>query len=156
MIPSRTRRGKDETWHLYPILARVELDTKERYKFFGLRSQRCCGIGSGPRRGRSLFRQCTPHATRCDIARKRELVASAGPGSSAATASLSRRGLHPTIQCTAILEDARDAVLNFPHRLYGGLYAYDTMHIIFIGAIGYLLEAIVDALTPSQRVRLNE
>ena len=57
-------KGCEHTWHLYPVLARVELDTKERYKFFGCSRQRACGIGSGPRRGRSLLRSCTSHARR--------------------------------------------------------------------------------------------
>ena len=57
-------KGCEHTWHLYPVLTRVELDTKERYKFFGCCRQRACGIGSGPRRGRSLLRSCTSHARR--------------------------------------------------------------------------------------------
>ena len=62
LIADENRR--ESTWHLYPVLARVELDTKERYKFFGCQRQRACGIGSGPRRGRSIFRRCTPHSHR--------------------------------------------------------------------------------------------
>ena len=57
-------QGLEHKWHLYPILTRVELDTKERYKFFGCSRQRACGIGSGPRRGRSVLRKCTRHSQR--------------------------------------------------------------------------------------------
>ena len=57
-------QGREHKWHLYPVLTRVELDTKERYKFFGCSRQRACGIGSGPRRGRSVLRRCTRHSQR--------------------------------------------------------------------------------------------
>ena len=57
-------KGLERKWHLYPVLARVEVDTKERYKFFGCSRQRACGIGSGPRRGRSTLRSCTSHSRR--------------------------------------------------------------------------------------------
>jgi len=57
-------QGLESKWHLYPVLARVEVDTKERYKFFGCSRQRSCGIGSGPRRGRSALRNCTRHSLR--------------------------------------------------------------------------------------------
>ena len=50
------RQGKVHQWHLYPVVARVEVDTKERYKFFGCARQRACGIGSGPRNGRTWYR----------------------------------------------------------------------------------------------------
>ena len=147
--------GEERTWHLYPILARVELDTKERYKFFGCARQRACGVGSGPRRGRSIFRECTPHATRDDLVQKRTLAAGSGTIANDAAKSLSRRGLHPTISCSAVLRDCRDATLSIPGRLFGGLFCYDVMHTVFIGAIGYLLEAIVDLLTPSKKRQLD-
>ena len=66
-----------------------------------------------------------------------------------------RRGLHPTITCAAIVDDCSRATLSIPGRLFGGLFAYDIMHTVFIGAIGYLLEAVVDILTPTQRLQLN-
>ena len=145
------------TWHLFPVLARVELDTKERYKFFGLQRQRACGIGSGPRRGRSTFRQCTHHATRYDLALKRELVTGAEDTAvaKAASKSLQRRGFHPKIECTAILVDGKDSVIKLPNRLFGGLYAHDIMHHLFINSIAYLVDAIMDLLTPSQKRSLD-
>ena len=152
---SLLHRGHTRTWLLYPVFARSELDTKERYKFFGLARQRACGIGSGPRKGHSIFRQCTPHATRDDIDSKRQAVAAGGPDSKAAEASLLRRGLKPTITCTSVLVDCKDAILSFPYRLFGGLYAYDTMHHIFINTTGYYLEAIVDFLPPSKLRELD-
>ena len=134
----------------------MEVDTKERYKFFGQQRQRSCGIGSGPRKGRSIFRQCTPHATRVDLDRKRQVAVSAGPGSKAAEASLSRIGIKASITCTAVLTDCKDAILSFPRRLFGGLYAYDTMHHIFINTTVYYLEAVVDLLPDSKLKQLDD
>ena len=57
--------------------------------------------------------------------------------------------------CSAIVERCSDATLSIPGRLFGGLFAYDIMHTVFIGSIGYLLEAIVDLLTPTKRVELD-
>ena len=82
------------------------------------------------------------------------MIADNGPNCTAGK-SIRRRGLHPTITCTAIDDDCSRATLSIPGRLFGGLFAYDIMHTVFIGAIGYLLEAIVEILTPSQRLRLD-
>ena len=57
-------KGCEHKWHLYPVLTRLELDTKERYKFFVCSRQRACGIASGPRRGRSVLRSCIRHSSR--------------------------------------------------------------------------------------------
>lgn len=148
---------REKKWHLYAVLARTELDTKERYKFFGCARQRACPIGSGPRKGRSIFRQCTPHATRKDMPRKRQLASreDSSPDCVAAKESLLRRGCHPTISCPAVLEDCRDAILPVPARLFAGLCAYDVMHTIYIGAVGYLLEAVLDLVTPSLKRQLD-
>ena len=89
-----------------------------------------------------------------DIDVKRRLVAEDGP-SCASGESLSRRGLHPTVTCSAILDDCSRATLSIPGRLFGGLFAYDIMHTVFIGAIGYLLEAVVEILTPTKRSELD-
>lgn len=135
------------------MLARCELDTKERYKFFGLQRQRACGIGSGPRKGRSCLRQCTPHASRPDLTHKRLQAISCDEhrvGKECAE-SLKRIGFHPKIACTAILVDGKDITLRIPTRLFGGLYAYDLMHHLFINCIGYLVEAIMDVLTPAKQ-----
>lgn len=150
------QHGTWNTWHLYPVLARCELDTKERYKFFACSRQRACPIGSGPRKGRSLFRQCTPHALRTDIQLKRT-VASRESGSLAkyASNSLLRRGIHPTIGCPAVLQDCKDAIIYWPHRMFAGLCSYDVLHTLYINTIGYLLEAIVSLLTPSVAKKLD-
>ena len=56
--------GAEQTWTLLPVLAATQFDSKERYKFFGNHSERCCAICSGPRKGRSAFRRGTPHVSR--------------------------------------------------------------------------------------------
>jgi len=57
--------------------------------------------------------------------------------------------------CSAIDDCCSRATLSIPGRLFGGLFAYDIMHTVFIGAIQYLLDAIVDLLTPAKRVQLD-
>ena len=84
----------------------------------------------------------------------RKLVAENGPNCPSAQ-SLRRRGLHPTMTCSAIVDCCSDATLSIPGRLFGGLFAYDIMHTVFIGAIGYLLEAITDNLVQSKRTQLD-
>ena len=56
--------NEEETWTLLPVVATTPFDTKERYKFFANRAERCCAICSGPRKGRSAFRRGTLHADR--------------------------------------------------------------------------------------------
>ena len=91
---------------------------------------------------------------RDDLDTKRRLAAEMGPKCPAA-ASLSRRGLHPTITCSAIVDNCSRATLSIPGRIFGGLFAFDIMHIVFIGAIGYLLEAILDIMPPRKRLLLD-
>ena len=91
---------------------------------------------------------------RDDLDIKRQRTAENGPNCSSAK-SLRRRGLHPTITCSAVVDDCSNATLSISGRLFGGLFAYDIMHTVFIGAIGYLLEAIVDILTPSKQRQLD-
>ena len=95
-----------EEWWLFPVMARMEFDTKERYKFFGCARERACGIGSGPRKGHSALRTCTSHDSRTDLARKRKIISGEIPENKIrielAEESLRRRGLHPRHQCTSL------------------------------------------------------
>ena len=91
---------------------------------------------------------------RDDLEIKRQLAAENGPNCPSAK-SLRRRGIHPFHECSAILDDCSNATLSIPGRLFGGLCAYDIMHTVFIGAIGYLPEALVDILTPSQQKTMD-
>ena len=155
VLPDYGNCGQRRLWHLYPVLARCELDTKERYKFFGGARQRSCGVGSGPRVGRSSFRPCTTHSSRTDLETLRSQVSVGGDNADAAAASLKRRGCHPHIACPAITDHCKNATLTIPGRVFSGLYAYDILHVVYIGAIGYCLEAVVALLTPSKLKRLD-
>ena len=132
--------GERVKWHLQPVLARMEFDTKERTKFFGLTRQRACGIGSGPRKGRSLFRACTPHSTREGTPRPDSRM---------------RHGLNPQRPVTA-LKRCKHSVLQWPGRIYHGLFAYDVLHVLYINAIRYFQEAVLDLLTPAKQKILDD
>ena len=139
---------------LFPIICRMEFDTKERYKFFCCHKQRNCGIGSGPRQGHSALRKCTPHASRLDLPAKR--LAAADPRSAdhtTAVTSLTRRGIHPFRQCTALM--GRTCLLPWPGRIHFGLYSYDVMHHLYINCIGYTLDTLLDNMTPRQKRELD-
>lgn len=136
---------------LFPVLARMEFDTKERTRFFCLARERACGCGSGPRKGHSNFRHCTLHASRGDLAQKRRDAHDptlSQQERDAAASSLKRRGLHPDQQCTALL-GLRHAVIRWPSRIFFGLFSFDIMHGIYLNCIGYLLDTLIDLLSPT-------
>ena len=146
----RGSNGENIERILFPVLARMEFDTKERTKFFCLARERACGCGSGPRRGHSLFRHCTLHSSRRDLQEKRRIVCDDTEPQQerkAAASSISRRGLHPDMQCTA-LAGLRHAVLHWPSRIFFGLFSYDIMHGCFINCIGYLLDTVISIMRP--------
>ena len=139
---------------LFPIICRMEFDTKERYKFFCCHKQRTCGIGSGPRQGRSALRTCTPHASRLDLPAKRRSAADPRSVDHAkAVKSLIRWGIHPSRQCTALM--GRTCLLQWPGRIHFGLYAYDVMHHLYINTISYCLDTLLDNMTPRQKRQLD-
>ena len=148
-------------WCLFAVLARIELDTKERYKFFGCARQRACGIGSGPRRGHSVLRRCTAHSSRNDLARKRAIVAGMSDipcdddRVQEAADSLRRRGIHPYQLCSAIT-NAKHSIIRWPGRIYHGLFAYDVMHGLYINSIGYLQDTLLSALTAQKKIELDK
>lgn len=136
----------------------MEFDTKERYKFFGCARQHACAIGSGPRTGHSAFRRCTPHSSRNDLHRKRQLVSGEIPADEITTKeaaeSLKRRGLHPKHLCTAI-NQLRHSIIRWPDRIYHGLFAFDVMHVLYINCIGYLQDILLSAMTPTTQAELD-
>ena len=149
-------------WLLFPVLSKMEFDTKERYRFFGCARERACGIGSGPRQGHSTLRQCTPHSSRHDLSRKRKIASGVTPPGTAvadsliaeATDSLSRRGIHPLHRCTA-LESLRYSVIRWPGRIHYGLFTFDVLHIIYSNYIMYLQDALLSNLSPSLKKELD-
>lgn len=147
--------GGHERRLLFPVLCRMEFDTKERYKFFCCDKQRACGCGSGPRQGHSALRRCTPHASRRDLPAKRRAAADpASPNHEAAVKSLKRWGIHPHKQCTALM-GLQYCVIPWPGRIHFGLYAYDIMHHLYINSIRYTLDCILDYMTPTQKRTLD-
>ena len=146
-------------WYLFPIVTKMEFDTKERTKFFALARERACGAGSGPRKGRSAFRSCTPHASRQDLQRKRLIIDGAIPATEDevknAADSLSRRGTHPHLRCTA-LSICRHSILQWPGRIYHGLFAFDVMHILYLNWIKYLQDTLLSTMTKTQQQLLDK
>ena len=144
--------------HLFPVLVKMEFDTKERYKFFACSRQRACAIGSGPRKGRSAFRKCTAHSSRDDLKRKRLIVdgviTATEDEATQAAESLKRRGLHPHFRCTS-LSNCRHSIIRWPGRLYHGLFAFDVMHIMYINWIGHLQETLLSTMTRTQKNNLD-
>ena len=149
----------NQEWYLFPILARMEFDTKERTKFFALARERACGIGSGLRKGRSAFRSCTPHTSRPTLKISRLIADGAIPATDderqSAADSLSRRGLHPRLRCTA-LSTCEHCVLKWPGRMFYGLFTFDVMHILYLNWIKYLQETLLSTMTSSQQALLDK
>ena len=145
-------------WCLFAVLVKMEFDTKERTKFFGLARERACAIGSGPRKGRSALRKCSPHASRPNFKRRRLIIegdVSASDGEIAnAEESLSRKGIHPHRRCTALMK-CQHAILKWPGRLYHGLVAFDVMHILYLNWIKYLQEVLLSTMTKTQHKLLD-
>ena len=133
----------------------MEFDTKERTKFFCCYKQHACGIGSGPRRGHSVLRKCTPHASRLDLPQKRRAASDENdPLFEVAVKSLKRRGLHPSRQCTS-LQGRQHCLLSWPGRIHHGLFAFDVMHTLYLNTCGYLLDALLETMTPTMKRELD-
>ena len=140
---------------LFPVICRMEFDTKERYKFFCCSKQHACGIGSGPRQGHSALRRCTPHSSRADLPAKRRACADETSADfDDATESLKRRGIHPTRQCTALMGRTY-SLLEWPGRIHFGLFAYDILHVLYLNCIGYLIDGLLDSMTKTQKRELD-
>lgn len=144
---------------MFPVLAKMEFDTKERTKFFALARERACAIGSGPRKGRSVFRKCTPHASRQSLKRKRQMIDGVVQASDIevvlAQRSVKRKGLHPSHRCTA-LSKCQHVFIKWPGRIYHGLFAFDVMHILYINWIKYLQETLLSTLTKTQQKLIDQ
>ena len=133
----------------------MEFDTKERTKFFCCHKQHACGIGSGPRQGRSALRPCTPHASRADLPQKRRAASDeSDPLHHVAVTSLIRRGIHPSKQCTS-LQGLQYCVLNWPGRIHHGLFAFNCLHALYLNTCGYLLDALLETMTPTMKRELD-
>ena len=133
-----------------------------RYKFFGCRSERCCAICSGPRKGRSTFRRGTPHVNRWREIQRLQSVVDAGTRLRKrrrehieAEKSLERKGLHALKRCR-LPERCPRSLLTFPGCMLGGLFGFDVMHAFFINYCSYFLQRTHDSLTPGMKEVLDQ
>ena len=141
---------------MYLINARIS----NRYKFFGSRSERTCGICSGPRKGRSTFRRGTPHANRWEEIKQLQHVADGGCNRNKrkrkeAQKSLERKGFHALKRCR-LPERCPQSLLSIPGRVFGGLFGFDVMHTIFINWCSYFLQTVQDSLTNRMKEMLDQ
>ena len=133
-----------------------------RYKFFGSRSERTCGICSGPRKGRSTFRRGTLHANRWSEIQRLQSIVDAGTRLKKrkrrhrdAESSLERKGVHALRRCR-LPERCPQSLLKVPGRVFGGLFSFDVMHVIFINWCSYFLQRLQDSLTPGMKEILDQ
>ena len=146
---------------LFPRLAAMSLDTKERVKYFGQRSDRSCGF-CRLRNGRSLLRGCkrqdpdilnllfrwaTMDAdTRIKISQRAR-----------ARASLLRHGWNYKKKCR-LLQFASTCLVNvsqFPELPYGALCHFERMHTFFIAYCDYLMDLLVSLVLPDTRSKVK-
>jgi len=140
---------------LFPIVCRMEFDTKERYKFFCCSKQRACGIGSGPRQGHSALRSCTPHSSRQDLPAKRRSAANPNSANHVdAAESLRRRGIHPFRRCTALM-GRQHCLMRWPGRIHFALWSFDILHHLYLNCTGYLIDGLLGNMTPNQKRELD-
>ena len=134
---------------LFPRLGAMSLDTKERVKYFGLRSDRTCGF-CRLRHGRSASRKSTRHdATIMNLmfgwATRENCNKVQISQRSKARKSLKRRGWDYKKIC--LLNQFADRSLvhiaRFGNVPYAGLIHYERMHTFFLNYCTYLMEALV-------------
>ena len=151
--------GAEQTWTLLPVLAATQFDSNERYKFFANRSERCCAICSGPRKGRSAFRRGTPHANRWEEIRRLQHLVDGGTRNKKkrqrVKSSLERKGFHALKRCRVVSRCPK-SLLSVPGRVFGGLVACDVMHGIFINFCSYFLSGVQDILTPGMKQIMDQ
>ena len=134
-----------KTMRLYPRLGALALDTPERVKYFGLRSQRACGICRF-RSGRSASRSATRHndALIATLYNNVNSTATSRHVRKVSRQSLNRYGFKYDRRCE-LLDNVKHALVhvnNYPDTLYGGLIRYERMHVYFINYCTYLMELL--------------
>ena len=134
-----------DTEHLlFARLGAMALDTMERYKYFGLRSVRTCGI-CRLRKGRSVTRDATRHNPQqvANLLQRAET----GPANERKQCreTLLRHGIDPKKRCT-LRAHARHCLVHvsrYQPSLCAGLCRYEAMHVYFIRFCSWLLETLV-------------
>ena len=139
----------------------MSLDTKERVKYFGQRSDRACGYcrlrnGRSAMRGskrqdpdimKLMFRWATVQAnTRTTISQR-----------SRARSTLLRHGWNYKRKCR-LLQFARTCLVNvtqFPELPYGALCHFERMHTFFIAYCDYLVDLVVSLVRPEMKSKVK-
>ena len=146
-----------QTKRFFARLGVMSLDTPERVKYFGLRSNNACGI-CRKRKGRSNTRAATCHNP-VDIERLYSTACAENVQGRVrrrtrkrAREKLHRHGLDYKKRCrlTKHVNTALVHVDSFGQRLFGGLCRYERMHVYFINYCGYLMELLVKSVAKSQ------
>ena len=151
-----------QTLLLFPRVGAMSLDTKERTKYFGQRSDRTCSF-CRLRNGRStfrgskrqdpdilqlLFRWATlPHApTRVLISQRAR-----------ARATLRRHGWNHERRCR-LPDFARECLVHvpeFPKTPFGALCHFERMHTFFIAYCDYFMDLLVSLVLPEMKHKVN-
>ena len=139
----------------------MSLDTKERVKYFGQRSDRSCGYcrlrnGRSTMRGSKrqdpdimnlLFRWATMQANnRTTISQRAR-----------ARSTLLRHGWNYKRKCR-LLQFARTCLVNVPQFTelpYGGLCHFERMHTFFIAYCDYLVDLVVSLVKPEMKSKVK-
>ena len=137
---------------LYARIGVMALDTPERVKYFGLRSQCACPICRA-RRGRSKTRKATCHCPR-QIA---EFYATANADARTrpqrrarkrARERLRNHGFKYDKRCT-LTDHAKHSLVQIPSigpRMFAGLARYERMHVYFIAYCNYAMDLLVKSV----------
>ena len=138
----------DRPQHFFPRLGAMTLDTKERVKYFGLRSDRTCGT-CRLRLGRSAARISTRHDSDLvhllmDWAVQEVHSQDRISQRAKARAKLSRHGWLYKRRCR--LHDFANKCLiqipRFGNLPYAGLIQFDRMHVFFLNYCTYCMELL--------------
>ena len=152
-----------ETHVYFPKLGAMALDTKERQKYFGLRSQRACGF-CRLRNGRSVVRTASRQDGQLlQLLFKWSHCAASGRGSgprqsqrAKARAKLLRHGWNYKKPCR-LLEFANYCLVPIPrfgvHVPFAGLIHFERMHVFFINYCNYLLQHLANLVTEEVHFR---
>ena len=143
---------------LFPRLGAMALDTIERYKYFGLRSVRACGI-CRLRKGRSLARESSRHDTQhveslLQRANADVVGEQARRRRKRSRDKLMRHGIDFKKRCR-LRDHAQHCLVHiskYQPSLCAGLCRYEAMHVYFIGFCSWLLETLIE-LVPTKAKR---
>ena len=145
---------------LFPRLGAMTLDTKERVKYFGLRSDRCCGF-CRLRPGRSVTRVATRHDSMLlDLLMTWAVKDVRGRGQalisqrSKARKKLHRHGWNYKRRCR-MNEFAKNCLVQIPRFgpvPFAGLIHFERMHIFNLNFCTYCMELLTACVTHPEEV----